>query len=225
MEFKKAVTICLLSFFSATLVLLIARTLDLQTAARLEPQLAQIVEELRSLRVQGGLAPAAGAAREAAGQELVVYYFHSNTRCPTCRSIESQALEAVQSGFAAEVADGRLAWKTLNYEEFSGRELAREFDVQMPVVVLARFEGGRVAAWRRLDQVWALVGKKPAFLQFVQDEIQQMLDTSPAATAAAATAPPDASPDPGSDARDSPPTAADDASGIPVPGEDLAVPE
>ena len=58
MELKNAVTICLISLFSATLVLLIARALDLQAAARLEPQLARIVEELEALQQQGGITAA-----------------------------------------------------------------------------------------------------------------------------------------------------------------------
>ena len=66
MELKNALTVCLISLFSATLVLLIARALDLQAAARLEPQLTRIVEELEGLRQQGGIAapcPQAGRTR------------------------------------------------------------------------------------------------------------------------------------------------------------------
>ena len=47
MELKNAVAVCLISLFSATLVVLIARSLDSQAASQLEPQLASIVEELR----------------------------------------------------------------------------------------------------------------------------------------------------------------------------------
>ena len=62
MDLKNAVAVCLISLFSATLVLLIARSLYLQAASRIEPKLAQIVEELQALRKQGGLAAAPGAA-------------------------------------------------------------------------------------------------------------------------------------------------------------------
>ena len=44
MELKNAVAVCLISLVSATLVVLIARSLDNQAASRLEPQLAQIAE-------------------------------------------------------------------------------------------------------------------------------------------------------------------------------------
>ena len=56
MELKNAVAVCLISLFSATLVVLIARALDSQAASRLEPQLASIVEELQAIRKQGGVA-------------------------------------------------------------------------------------------------------------------------------------------------------------------------
>jgi hypothetical protein len=45
----------------------------------------------------------------------------------------------------------------------------------MPVVVLARMKDGQVDSWSRLDKVWALVGDRPAFTQFVREEIERML--------------------------------------------------
>jgi hypothetical protein len=177
MELKNAVTICLISLFSATLVLLIARALDLQAASRLEPQLTRIVEELEGLRKQGGIATAAPASQPDTplSDGLIVYYLHSKTRCPTCRSIESQAADVVQSDFASELKSGAVAWKVLNYEEPSGAGLAKKFELQMPVVVLARMKGGEIAQWKRLDRVWALVGDKPGYASYLRDEINQMV--------------------------------------------------
>ena len=109
MDLKNAVAVCLISLFSATLVVLIARALDSQAASRLEPQLASIVEELQAIRKQGGIAASPGTAAntETAADGLVVYYFHSNTRCPTCQSIESQAKETVQTDFASQLSQRR----------------------------------------------------------------------------------------------------------------------
>ncbi|MHB8899851.1 MAG: nitrophenyl compound nitroreductase subunit ArsF family protein, partial [Thermoguttaceae bacterium] len=137
--------------FSASLVVLVARSLDNQAAARLEPQLAQIVEELRAIRTQGGVSLSSGAAApEAIEDGLVVYYFHGNVRCPTCRAIESQAHEIVQNDFAAQLDEGQVAWKARNYDKPEGADLARRFDVHMtnpssPTVgVISRFlRGGR----------------------------------------------------------------------------------
>jgi hypothetical protein len=187
MELKNAVAVCLISLFSATLVLLIARALDQGAASRIEPQLAKIVEELQAIRKSGAFAAAPGGetAAEALDDGLVVYYFHGKIRCPTCRSIESQSHQIVESDFAPQLDSGELVWKVLNYEEAGGIELAKKLGVDKPVVVLVRMKGGEIENWKRLDRVWALVGDKPAFAKFVREEIGQMLEP-PAAQPAAA---------------------------------------
>jgi hypothetical protein len=214
MELKKAVAVCLISLFSATLVVLIARSLDNQAASRLEPQLASIVEELRALRAQGGVATTSAGSPQAetVHDGLMVYYFHSNTRCPTCQSIESQANDAVHADFAAQIAKGEVIWKVLNYEQPASAPLAQKFDVQMPVVVLAKMKDGRIQDSKRLDKVWALVGDKPAFAKFVREEIERMLapGKKPAAATAQASAPPLPTPDAGSKSAEKTPE-------IPVP--------
>lgn len=188
MDLKNAAAVCLISLFSATLVVLIARSLDSQAASQLEPQLASIVEELRALRGQGGVAATPGTAvqPETVGDGLVVYYFHSNIRCPTCRSIESQAEETVQTNFAPQLRNGEMIWKIVNYEQPAAKPLATKFEIQMPVVVLARMKNGQVENWKRLDEVWAVVGDKPAFTKYVKEEIERMLtpETPPTPEAA-----------------------------------------
>ena len=138
MDLKNATAVCLIALFSATLVVLIARSLESQVASRLEPQLASIVEELRALRGQGGVAAALGTTTntETVDDGLVVYYFHGNMRCPTCRSIQSQAQDTVQTHFASQLGKGEVIWKIVNYEQPAAKPLATKFEIQMPVVVL-----------------------------------------------------------------------------------------
>ncbi|NQU23765.1 MAG: hypothetical protein HQ567_20990, partial [Candidatus Nealsonbacteria bacterium] len=142
MDMKNAAAVCLISFFSATLVVLIARALDLQAAAQVESQLAAIVEELQAIRKQGRIAAAPDGAADVqpVGDGLMVYYFHGNQRCPTCESIESQSHETVQSDFAAQLAGGEVVWKILNYDKPACKKLAAQFEVSDPVVVLARMK-------------------------------------------------------------------------------------
>lgn len=181
MELKNAFAVCLISLFSATLVVLIARTLDVQSESRLEPQLAKIVEQLEGLRQAAateGLLPTGaltGSQLRQASDGVVVYYFHSNTRCPTCREIESQAYNVVHSDFAEEVASGKIQWKVLNYEEPANAELAKRFEIQMPVVVVARIVNRELAEWKNLDRVWALVGDQSGYASYLGEEIRQVL--------------------------------------------------
>jgi hypothetical protein len=182
MELKKAIAVCLISLFSATLVMLIARSLDNQAAARIEPQLAQIAEELRAIRKATQVQSASDNQQlesEPAENCLMVYYFHGNTRCPTCVSIETQSHAAVLADYEARLKTGELAWKISNYEESSNAELAKKFKISMPVVVLAQRKGGKIEDWNRLDRVWALVGDKNAFAKYIHDEIEKMLARQP----------------------------------------------
>ncbi len=189
MELKNALSVCLISLFAATLVVLIARGLDSQAAARLEPQLAAIVQELQAIRTQGGIALSPGEARSApAAQDgLVVYYFHGNVRCPTCRAIEAYAKETVESRFADELKAGKLVWKVANYEQPAGAEFKKQFAIEVPVVVLARMQGGQLRDWRRLDEVWGLTDDRPGFLAFVGKQIGEMLADKASASAPPAT--------------------------------------
>ena len=115
MDLKNAAAVCLISLFSATLVVLITRAVENQTASRLETQLTNIAEELRSLRKQSGIAMT--APDDTAGDGLIVYYFHSNTRCPSCLAIERRTQAIVENDFAAQVKSRDIIWKNLNYEE------------------------------------------------------------------------------------------------------------
>ena len=149
--------------------------------------MAQIAEELQAIRKGGGIAATSGGRTNEGPVDdgLIVYYFHGNTRCPTCRSIESQSHEAVESDFAAQLDRGELSWKVVNYEGPAADDLAKNFEIQMPVVVLVKMENGQIGDWKGLDEVWALVGDKPAFRQFIHAEIQAMLEATPSAAPSA----------------------------------------
>jgi hypothetical protein len=202
-ELKNAVAVCLISLFSASLVVMIVRAIDSENESRIERQLAAIVEELQAIRSQGGIpqTPTAVGKSENVDDGLIVYYFHSNARCATCQAIESQSHEMLQADFAAPLKEGKVVWKVLNYEQPAVKPLAEKFEILMPVVVLAKMKGGKVQDWKRLDEVWGLVGDKPAFAAFLRGEIGQMRGTAqgPARPASAsgkkaakpAAAPPD----------------------------------
>jgi hypothetical protein len=179
MDLKQAATVCLISLFSAMLVVLIARSLDNQAASRLEPQLAAIAEELRAIRHQGGLQKPVDAAQpEAVGNGLVVYYFHSNARCPTCLAVESGTKATLDADFAPQMARGEIVMKMLNYEKASGEVLASKFKVGSPVVVLVKMKDDKITEWKTLGKVMALAGDRAAFSAYVREGIQSFLTTN-----------------------------------------------
>ena len=209
MELKNAVSTCLIAFFAATVVVLIAQSLDSRAASQLEPRLAQIAEELQAIRKGGGIAMGSGSGGEAMKDGLMVYYAHGNTRCPTCQTIESQAHEAVTAGFANAIKEGSVLWEVVNYEKSDGKRFVDDYAVQMPTVVLVRMKDGKAADWKRLDKVWGLVNDKGPFIEYVQAEINAMRGAGNSPTLALPLQPQDDS---------GPPT-------LNLPGTDIPLPD
>lgn len=115
------------------------------------------------------------AHAQVVGNRTVVYYFHGNMRCVSCRRIEGFAREAITNGFAPDLADGRLEIMAINVEEPGNRHFIEEFQLYAPSVVVTRVEGGKRKQWKNLDQVWRLVRDRQAFLQYVQQETRAMM--------------------------------------------------
>jgi hypothetical protein len=149
MNFKNTCTTVLLMFIAASIVVLV----------------------VKSLR-QGE--PATTADDHFDG--LIVYYFHRKARCPACRNIEVYSHEAVIKGFPVEVGDGRIEWRVVDFELPENQYFAKEYELIAPSVVLVEMRGGVRKRWKNLPEVWELVGDKPAFVLFVQKEIQAFLN-------------------------------------------------
>ena len=150
MTSKSAITIALLLFVAASIVVLAVKSL------RENPQTAD--------------------AEPAFADEVIVYYFHGKIRCPKCRRIETYAHEAVRTGFAKQLAGGRLRGQVVDYELPENRHFATDFELAAPTVVLVEMSGGGRKQWKNLDRVWELVGDKEAFVEYVQQEMRAWLE-------------------------------------------------
>jgi hypothetical protein len=122
--------------------------------------------------------PQAAEAKPPLSDGLIVYYFHGKVRCPTCESIEAYAREAVEGGFAEQLHNGRLRWRVVNYEQPGNEHFTTDYQLVAPTVVLVDIRGGVQRNWKNLPEVWEFVGDKPAFIKFVQKEVQGFLDGS-----------------------------------------------
>ncbi len=121
-----------------------------------------------------GAAPAAATT----GTGTIVYYFHGNARCTTCKTIEAYADEAVHAAFGEDLDDGTLQWRVVNIDEPANRHFIQDFQLVTRSVVLAEYRDGKVVRSKNLDQVWQLVRDKQRFVDYVQDETQAFLAAS-----------------------------------------------
>ncbi len=72
------------------------------------------------------------------GSTVVVYYFHTTYRCPSCRQMEALAQSTIQRGFRRELDDGRLPWLPVNLEEGGNSRYIREYQLFTRSLVLVR---------------------------------------------------------------------------------------
>ena len=109
--------------------------------------------------------------------KVIVYYFHGNVRCATCMKLEAYAHEAVETGFADALASGKLEWQVINVDESAGAHYVTDYDLVTRSVVISKMQGGHEITWRNLDEIWDLVSDKTAYLEYVQTNIREIMDT------------------------------------------------
>jgi hypothetical protein len=116
-----------------------------------------------------------GAKKAVLPNRVIVYYFHTTNRCPTCHKIENYTQEAVESGFAKELRDGRVELQVLNIDEPANAHFIQDYQLHTKSVVVVDIKDGKQARWNNLTKVWELVGDQPAFVKYVQDEVNLYL--------------------------------------------------
>jgi len=69
-----------------------------------------------------------------------VYYFHFTRRCATCQAVEEQSELALKTLYPDLVKSGRILFTSLNLEESSSEELAKELQVSMQTLLIVKGE-------------------------------------------------------------------------------------
>lgn len=108
--------------------------------------------------------------------KVVAFYFYGNVRCTTCRTMQTLATEAIETGFADEIKNGRLQMISINVDEPGNEHYVNDYQLTTRAVVLARFEGTTQKEWKNLDKIWNLVRNRPAFIEYVQTETTHILN-------------------------------------------------
>jgi hypothetical protein len=170
MKSKHIVNIALLGFIGVSLAVLAAREMSGRTAPDAPPPAAVARTQDAPITVT--------QAQAAAPRQTVVYYFHGNKRCKTCRAIEAYTAEAIQGGFARELAGGRMVFRAINVDEPANEHFVRDFQLSTRSVVVADTRDGAVTDWRNLERVWELTGDKGAFVLYIQQETSRTLQAA-----------------------------------------------
>ncbi len=176
MKFKQIFTVVLLLFVAGSVVAVVVRQgrrdLPQDDGAAAETLPAKVAPASPTPADENEKAPPEST------RKVIVYFFHTDYRCPTCRNIEAYALDAVHDGFAAEIGRGRLDWRVVNYEQPQHEHFAKDYKLVSPAaaVVLVKMDGDQQKNWKNLVEVWDLVADQTAFTFFMQDQIKTLLE-------------------------------------------------
>lgn len=138
-------------------------------------------------KVPATKSPSAGspdAARHApdttlTDQHVVVYYFHTNYRCSTCRKLEAYSHAAVESAFPKELESGRLIWRLVNVEDKGNEHFVEDYALYTKALVLVEESKGQQVRWKNLEKIWELVNQQERFYEYVQGEVRTYLAATP----------------------------------------------
>lgn len=101
-----------------------------------------------------------------------VFYFYSNTRCPTCFKLEKYTLESLKENFQSELASDKIVFKPINVSEPKNKHYLDDYQLYTKSVVLDNGKG----KWKNLDQIWYLVRNKEKFNMYIYTETKKFME-------------------------------------------------
>jgi len=119
------------------------------------------------------VASAAGAPKEK--DRVVVMYFHRTQRCPTCLKMGTYTEEAVKSGFAREIKEGKVAFHLIDFQDDKNAAFTKAYRIEGPTLIVAKAAGTKVSEYKNLDEMWTKVRDKADFTEYVQSSVKSYL--------------------------------------------------
>jgi thiol-disulfide isomerase/thioredoxin len=108
-------------------------------------------------------------------KQLVVYYFMSTYRCPSCIYIEKTTKAVVENVFASQVKTGRVIFKVINIDEPANKHYDKDYKLYAQSVILSDVKDGKELRWLNLDKIWKLLNNDKEFQEYIAKEINSYL--------------------------------------------------
>ncbi|HOW27113.1 MAG TPA: nitrophenyl compound nitroreductase subunit ArsF family protein [Elusimicrobiota bacterium] len=108
--------------------------------------------------------------------KLLVYYFHGNARCMTCRKFESYTKAIMETHFADDTRRGRLEYRVVNVDETGNEHFIRDYGLYTKSVVLSDTRDGQQVRWKNLDKIWEKVRNEAEYKRYIEEEVRSFLE-------------------------------------------------
>ena len=115
------------------------------------------------------------AAQGISANQVVVYYFHTTFRCPTCYKIEQYTEEAINRYFPKELQSGRLSFKSINVEQKENQHFIKDYQLFSKSVVISLIKAGQEVKYNNLTKIWIYFTDKQKFYDYIKTETAKYL--------------------------------------------------
>lgn len=124
---------------------------------------------------------AAAAADENLRENRVeVLVFYGAQRCATCRAIEAQSKELVESAFTEDLASGLLVYRTVDMTTPKGEALADHYEVASSSILLVKHLGDKESVNNLTRFAFSTARNKPEeFKEGLRKEVRDLLNVTP----------------------------------------------
>lgn len=143
-----------------------------ETAPAVQPAPAKAGTQNSSEQAPGAQAP---ASLPDGPTKVIVYYFHGTLTCQTCLDIERHARETVFESYSADLMEGTIEWRPVNYEVPENRHYSNDFDLPYPSLAVVREQAGYTVEWKLLGKTWKLVSDPAALRDYIRAEVGALL--------------------------------------------------
>lgn len=106
-----------------------------------------------------------------------VLYFHGKQRCATCIAIEENAKQAVESMFADQIAEGTVAFRSIDISRKENEGIADKYEVTWSSLFVCRWKDGKEKHVNMTEFAFANARTAPeAFKEGLAAKITEMLE-------------------------------------------------
>jgi hypothetical protein len=110
-----------------------------------------------------------------AEDKVIVYYFYTTKRCPTCRKFEQYLTEMMKTDFSRQIDSGTLEFLLVNVDVGTNDHFIDDYELTTKAVIVSEYRDGEQVRWKNLDRIWSVVGDKQEFMDYVRDGIEDYL--------------------------------------------------
>ncbi len=112
-------------------------------------------------------APSVEEALTLPADGIVVTYFTTNVRCPSCHKIENLTRETIESKFAEALANGTLIFRVINVDRPENKHFIDEYQLVSKTVIVSERHAGKETGWKNLQEVWTKLIDPEDFANYI----------------------------------------------------------